>query len=308
MSTPDRIDTHHHIVPPFYRDWLQSRNISAGGKEIPEWTVESAMDLMGRSGVATAITSVSTPGTEPADGPEARTMARRLNEFSADVARENPGSFGFFATLPLPDVSGALAETEYSFDALNADGVVLLANCRGIYLGDSQFEPLLEELDRREAVAFVHPSTLPADPVPGIPAYTADFLLDTTRAAVNLAKSGCLDRYPSIKFILSHGGGFLPYAAQRMATMASPKADLDDGMRLLRQFYFDTALTSSDNAFPSLLAFAQPGHVTFGSDWPYAPAGRSLTFTRNLDTYPDSTTMPSIGAPRSISSPASPDG
>ena len=144
---------------------------------------------------------------------------------------------------------------------------------------------LMDELNQRKAVVFVHPSALPGNAIPGLPAYVADFLLDSVRAAVNLCRSGTMDRCPDIKFILSHGGGFLPFAAARVALHASPKRKLDDGIRLLRRFYFDTALASSQFAMPSLLAFADPTHVTYGSDFPYAPPAAGTMFTRALDAY-----------------------
>ncbi|MEV5517742.1 amidohydrolase family protein [Streptomyces flaveolus] len=80
-----------------------------------------------------------------------------------------PDRFGFFATLTLPDVEGAVAEAGHALDELGADGVVLLANSKGVYLGDSAFDPLMDALNRRSAVVFVHPSALPADPAPDCP-------------------------------------------------------------------------------------------------------------------------------------------
>ncbi|MEJ8810497.1 amidohydrolase family protein [Variovorax ureilyticus] len=280
-----RIDTHQHMVPPDYAAWLDRHGVLAGGLPIPTWSAEGALDLMESAGIATGILSVSTPGVHLGDHAEARSMARAVNEFAADVVRRHPGRFGFFATLTLPDVDGALAEAAHALDVLGADGVVLLTNVRGTYLGDASIEPLMEELDRRKAVVFVHPSELPAPPVPGIPPFAADFLLDTTRAAINMARRGWLDRYPDLKIILSHGGGFIPYAAERVARICSPDGDQATGIERLRRFYFDTALSSSAYALPSLLAFADPGRIGFGSDWPYAPKERSLHFARLLDAF-----------------------
>ncbi|MDR3530902.1 MAG: amidohydrolase family protein [Rhodopila sp.] len=103
-------------------------------------------------------------------------MAREVNEYAAKVVADHPGRFGFYATLTLPDVDGALAEAAYALDTLHADGVVLHAHSKGTYLGDPRFDPLMDELNRRKAVVFAHPSTLPGDTVPGIPAYVADLL------------------------------------------------------------------------------------------------------------------------------------
>ena len=177
---------------------------------------------------------------------------------------------------PCPTWTGRSRSSRYCFDTLGADGVVLLANNRGVYLGDTAFDPVFDELQRRHTVVFVHPSPLPGlEPVPGIAPFVADFLLDTTRAALNLARSGTLERCPDLRILLAHAGGFLPFAAYRLASAASSTEDYFHGFGLLQRFYFDVALSSTPSAVPSLLAFAQPGQVTFGSDFPYTPTTRS---------------------------------
>lgn len=289
MSENARIDTHHHVVPPDYAAWLRTKGLHApSGRTIPFWSRESAVELMDSFGVETAILSVTAPCVEPASSTgEGRSVARDVNEYAADVMASDPARFGFFATLTLPDVDGALTELEHAFDHLHADGVVLLASAKGVYLGDPLFNPLMEELNRRRAVVFVHPSPLQGPGLPGVLDYVADFLLDTTRAAINLALNGTLSTYPHIRFVLSHGGGFLPYAAARLAlafgwddspTKAEKVADL-------RRFYFDTALSASSSALPSLLAFADPRRITFGSDWPYATPSAAAAFTNALDSF-----------------------
>lgn len=286
MHTHRRIDTHHHLVPPAYAAWLKARGIDAGGLPIPDWSEEGTLDMLEAAGIQTGILSVSTPGVHLGDDAEARDKAREVNEFASALVAKHPGRLGFFATLTLPDVEGAMAEAAHALDVLKADGVVLLANVRGTYLGDPAWEPLMALLNARQAVVFVHPSELPCAPVPGIPPFAADFLLDTTRAAIHYAQSGALERYPNLKIILSHAGGFLPYAAERVARICSPDGQNPGGIARLRQFYFDTALSSSPYALPALLAFADPTHITYGSDWPYAPKARGLHFARLLDDFP----------------------
>lgn len=275
MNTLGRIDTHHHVVPPEYAAWLTSHGLDAGGLPIPHWSAHDALTLMDSIGVQTAILSLSTPavflGGTRHNAADARAMARTVNEFNAAVVADHPGRFGFFATVPLPDVDAALEEVAYTFDHLGADGVILLANTDGVYLGDPATDALFDELDRRKAVVFVHPSHLPGPTVPGVPAFMADFLLDTTRAALKLTMSGTLDRCPNVKVILSHAGGFLPYAAYRVAPFCSPDFLHAGGVEKLQRFSFDTALSSSAAALPSLQAFADPTRILFGSDWPYAP-------------------------------------
>ncbi|MFI1051237.1 amidohydrolase family protein [Streptomyces griseoruber] len=295
-----RIDVHQHAVPDFYRAELAKAGIAdAGGRALPDWSPESALDLMDLLGTTTSIVSVSTPGTGFLTDPsEAADLARRLNDHSAALTADRPGRFGFFATLPMPDADASAAEATRALDALRADGVTLLANNRGTYLGADGQDRLWRTLNDRGAVIFVHPAELPAPPVDGIPAFAADFLLDTTRAAYLLVRNGIPRRYPDIRFILSHAGGFVPYSSHRMAvtiandTRRSPLDVLDD----FRSFYFDTALSSSPAALPTLLAFARPGHILFGSDWPFAPTPAAQYFANGLDSNIDPGTLKAVNS------------
>jgi predicted TIM-barrel fold metal-dependent hydrolase len=287
MTQRERIDVHQHLLPPDYRTWLARYGIeSAGGRKLPDWSVEQALEFMGSYGIRTAIGSVSAPGVHLGSDADARVMARRVNEFSAQLVKDHPDRFGFFATLTLPDVDGAIEAAGHALDDLHADGVFLLANHNGIYLGDPRFDPLMAELDSRRAVIFVHPAELPGGTAEGIPPFAVDFLLDTTRAAYNLVAHNVPRRYPNLRFILAHGGGFVPYASHRMALamLARQNRVPSEALEDLRGFYYDTALSSSPAALPSLLAFAGPGHILYGSDWPFAPPTVVDYFNTLLDS------------------------
>ncbi|MEV4125784.1 amidohydrolase family protein [Nocardia sp. NPDC049707] len=299
MNTALRIDTHQHILPPEYAEWMHAKGIRPGGVDLPAWSEPAARAFMDDHGIQTGILSLSTPGVWFGDDTEARGWARQINEFSAEVVRGRPDRFGFFATLTLPDVAGALTEARYALDTLHADGIVLLANNDGRYLGDPGFAPLLEFLHDREAVVFIHPGELPAPPVPGIPTFTADFLLDTTRTALSLILTGAMDKYPGIKFVLAHAGGFVPYIASRiMLTIFTTNTDVrqseptdrqdaeGDPLAVLKQFYYDIALSASPSALPSLLAVADPDHITYGSDFPFAPPAAVGLINSQYENYP----------------------
>ncbi|QYE36360.1 amidohydrolase [Polymorphobacter sp. PAMC 29334] len=286
MPDQARIDVHHHILPPPYRKWLMDHGITtAGGPPLPEWSVSATLEFMAKSQIATGILSVSMPGVHLGDDHDARRMARICNDFTADVVSRHAGRFGFFAVLPLPDLDGAMAEVAHAFDDLHADGVVLLANARGTYLGDPAWDTLMDELNRRKAVIFEHPADLPGPPVQGIPSFAVDFLLDTARAAISLALNGCLERYPDLKIILSHAGGFIPFAAERIAVAISPDQTIESGVARLQRFHFDTALSGTPWALPSLLAFADPAKIVFGTDWPFASEEQALHFTKLTDAF-----------------------
>ncbi|MGW4212139.1 amidohydrolase family protein [Lentzea sp. NPDC004789] len=281
----NRIDTHQHVVPPRYAQWLRDKGIEPGGVAVPDWSENIALKFMDGHGIQTGILSLSTPGVHFGDDREARRWAREINELCADLQDRRPDRFGTFATLPLPDVDGAIEEAAYALDVLKADGIVLIANYEGRYLGDETFRPLLEFLHERAAVVFVHPGELPTPPVPGIPSFTADFLLDTTRTAISLILSGAMERYAGIRFILGHAGGFVPYIAYRiMLTMA--KEGLAPSLDVLKRFYYDVAISATPAALPSLLEIADPGHVTYGSDFPFAPPIAVELINAQYDKYP----------------------
>jgi predicted TIM-barrel fold metal-dependent hydrolase len=284
MSTTLRIDVHQHVVPPF---WAKKLRTDPSGTVIPPWSPESAIDSMDSQEIATGILSLAAPSVVRWDKSERRDMARRVNEYTADLVAKQPDRFGNFATLPLPDVDGALTELEDALGRLGADGVILLANYAGKYLGDAAFEPLWAALDSRQAIVFVDPGQPSFPTVAGVAGALADYPFDTTRTAVQLVLNGIVDRYPGVRIILAHAGGFLPYASRRFAELARVfRPDTANPGALLasfQRFYFDTALSSGPAALLSLKAFAGSGRILFGSDFPYAPAGIDASFTAELD-------------------------
>src|SRR5262249_9403344 len=187
---------------PDYRKALEQAGISeAGGRALPDWSPESALQTMAELNIATAVLSISTPGTtfqpEPA---YAAALARDLNDYTAELVAAQPDRFGFFATVPMPHVDASATEAIRALDDLSADGVVLLANNAGTYLGQDGQDDLFAALDARSAVVFIHPADLPGPTVPGVAPFAADFLLDTTRAAYLLVRNGIRRRYRNIRF------------------------------------------------------------------------------------------------------------
>ncbi|MEV0119799.1 amidohydrolase family protein [Streptomyces sp. NPDC050844] len=293
--TTGRIDLHQHLVP---RVFAEAFAAAGGGHALPGWSPSGALAVMDEHAIATGVLSLSMPGTHFGDDAAARRLTEQVNDLQAELVKDRPDRFGMFATLPLPDVDGALAALAHADDVLKADGVILLANHRGTYLGDPAFDPVMAELDRRGTLVFIHPANLPGPAVPGLAPAVADFLLDTTRAAISMVLHGVPRRYPNVRMILSHAGGFVPYAAHRIAHLTgaiervTPREGLGPGLNQetvlddLRSFWFDTALSGSPTALPGLLAFARPDHVVFGSDWPFAPTETVGYFTDGLDAFP----------------------
>ena len=288
MDGASRIDMHQHLLPPEFVAALERHGM--GGWAPAGWSAEGALAMMDAHEIAIGVLSLSTPGPCLGDQSESRLLTRQINQRLAELVRGRPDRFGMFASVPLPDIDGSLEAIRHAYDDLSTDGVVLLASNQGTYLGDPAYEPVMAELDRRAAVVFVHPTHLPGPPARGVHPALADFLLDTTRAAISLVLHGIPRRCPNLKIILSHAGGFLPFAAYRVANLANvidQEVSYSDVLDGLSSFYFDTALSSSPSALPSLLNFARPGHVVFGSDSPYCEEKVISFFTDGLDRYED---------------------
>jgi predicted TIM-barrel fold metal-dependent hydrolase len=297
MIDMKRIDTHHHYIPPAYLKWLSDLGIKSGGIDWPDWSEDRALKVMDKLNIETAILSLSSPGVFLKDIKIAKTKAREVNEFGADLVRGKPDRFGVFATLPLPDVDSSLEEISYAVDTLHADGIVLLANYQGTYLGDKSFEPVMAEINRRNIPVFLHPNNIPGPEIAGIPAFAADFLLDTVRAVENLVLSGTMQKYKNLKIILAHAGGFVPYAAYRLilpilqhASIVEkfeiePQKAVNEVLSVFKGFYYDIALSASPTVFPSLLSLVGPDHITYGSDWPFSPEVACEFFSKQFEHY-----------------------
>src|SRR5205085_4081192 len=128
--------------------------------------------------------------------PDARRISRECNQYAAQMGRDYPGRFGMFATLPLPDIDGSVAEARYALDTLKADGIYTQTSYADKWLGDGHYAPLWEELDRRRAVVFVHPHAPEccAGLLPGIPPAVIEYTADTTRTIASLVFSGTVVR------------------------------------------------------------------------------------------------------------------
>ena len=214
-GSPTGIDVHHHMLPPDYVKALATV-FAALGCALPQWSVEKALRLMDENLIQASVTSISAPGASFGDAKFGRALARQCNECAAKLISNHPLRFGAFATVPLPDVEGTLAEIAYALDTLKFDGVELLTNYKGKYLGDTAFEEVHQELNRRKAVVHVHPGTVPLNPLAPVSDFLMEAPFDTTRTITSLICNGVLERYPDISFIFSHGGGTMPFLATRI--------------------------------------------------------------------------------------------
>jgi predicted TIM-barrel fold metal-dependent hydrolase len=281
MPAARRIDVHLHTIPVFYQEAVVAAGLGPtrrGG--YPPCSPQAALEMMDANGIDYAIASVAVPGAQFCEPAAAKTLARRLNEHAAEQKARWPGHFGGFATIPMRNTKDAVAEIDYALDVLHLEGVCLFTNYDGVYLGDPSFDPVLQALDAHGAVVYTHPTIHPSSRgIPlNYPGFMLEYPIDTTRMAVNLIFTDALERFSSLKFILSHGGGTLPYLPWRIASSPRIDAGLPQWPRArfadnLRRFWYDNAIVGEPSSLTALKSVAGVDKVLFGSDWPFVPAG-----------------------------------
>jgi predicted TIM-barrel fold metal-dependent hydrolase len=283
MATiPYRIDVHHHIVPKEYLLSLADMGITtAGGVIFPKWDVQDSLAYMDQHNIATTLFSISAPGIYFGNSNKTIKLAIQCNDISTQIIKDHPARFGAFAVLPLPNIEASILELERALEDLKLDGVGLLSNIEGKYLGDPIFDELFAELNRRNAVVFIHPNTPPEEKMPDVKFRGAmlEFVFDTTRAATNLVYGGAVKRFPNIKFILPHAGGTVPFLGWRISF---GKKKILNG---LKSFYYDTAVSGTNYALHSLKEFVDPSHILFGTDFPFLPQGMINNMITGLEQY-----------------------
>jgi predicted TIM-barrel fold metal-dependent hydrolase len=269
-----RIDTHHHVFPPPYIAALAARKLD--DQIATSWSVARTLDDMERAGVATSILSVTTPAVTFAEPEVARRVARESNEWVARLVADSGGRFGSFAMMPLPDVEGTLREIAYALDVLKADGIGLLTSYGDRWLGHPSFAPVMDELNRRRAVVYTHPTTADCcrNLIPDVAPTVIEYGTDTSRTITDIVFSGTAARCPDARFIFSHAGGTLPYLTERLVRAplqnAALKARVPNGvLPELQRFYYDVAWSAHPGALASLTKLVPVSQILFGSDYPY---------------------------------------
>jgi len=300
-ANPRRIDVHHHFTPPAYVEFLKAHNQGGGGgrgggrggalgSAYAGWTLAEDLDDMDKTGTATAILSITTPGFWFGEVNEVRKVARECNEYAAKLSADHAGRFGSFATLPLTDTQGSLKELEYALDTLKADGIALYSNYGDKWLGDSAFAPVYEELNRRKAIVYVHPieGNCCRNIVKDVADTVVEYGADTTRTIASVIFSGTSTRFPDITWIFSHGGGMMPFVIERFVSGTvveivpgittkgqgniPPKNVPKGALYELRKMYYDTAQATNPVAMGALRQVVPVSQILYGTDYWYRSA------------------------------------
>ncbi|KAK4888473.1 hypothetical protein LTR27_012638 [Elasticomyces elasticus] len=295
---PYRIDVHSHYLPPAYQEACRANGHSKpdGMPALPDWSPRQHLELMDKLNIRKSVLSISSPGTHLVAGNDelAAKVTRDCNSYAADLKKKIPDRFGYFASLPLPNVELCLKEIAQSAEE-GCDGYVFLTNGHGHYLGDKLFDPIFDELNRRKALIFIHPTTpmcpcspeaqaqgqqpIKAAPFAGkYPNPMLEFFFDTARVVANLFMSGTIKRCPDVRIILPHMGGAFPPLLSRFTGFSTlvpgpwdaiPEEDTQEAFT--KQIWFDLAGFPFPGQIKGLMDGVGVDHsrIMYGSDFPF---------------------------------------
>jgi len=290
------LDVHHHFLPPFYKPLVQGwmDRFATGVDAVMAWTPEASLAGMDEARVSRAVLSVSSPGVHFGDDAQARDVARECNDYAVALGKAHPGRFDLFAALPLPDVEGAIREAERALTLPGARGVGVLTNYGGRYIGDDEYRPLFEWLNKRGAIVYVHPTDAPccAGLVPQLATPLIEFPVDTGRAISSLLWSGTLSAFPNLRFVFSHGGGVFPMVAERVIAMGFVNRELlakvpEGAPAALSKIYVDTASVTLPSAMAAIQAWLPEENILYGTDFPWGTLAASRSALGRLGLTPD---------------------
>lgn len=271
------IDAHHHLLPTRYVASLDRLGIKTiGGAEVPEWNLQKSLAMMDRNGIRVALLSASSPGAYAPEEATAIELANICNDELMDIVLRKPDRFGIFAALPLPHVEATLQTIKKL--PMAVDGFGMIASYEEKYLGHADFTPVFEELNKRKAIIFIHPTIGPGslsfeiDLLPAV----VEFTFDTTRTVLSLLRSGVFHKFPDIRFILSHNGGTIPFLAGRIASLIERRYPYQEfapnGVtHYFKRLFYDCTTSTSEATLRCLRAFVPTTQILFGSDYPFAP-------------------------------------
>lgn len=280
MYCNQKVDFHaHYLSETYYRYLKEYEGDHPDSFPTPKWSLEHHLKLMDACGTAFSFLSVSSPHMIKVDRETEIRLVHQMNIEGGELVSRAPDRVGLFASLPLPYTDAAIKEAVFSLDELKADGFGLNTNYLGVYLGNKSYDPLMEFLDSRRAVIAIHPTTPSAVPEVNeeVPTPVMEFFMDTTRTFLNMVMNDIFGRFPNIKWIIPHGGAYIPLLSDRIDSfylMLKGKLSEDHPLDFkgdMRHVYFDSAGFVLQKQLAVLLQDVTSKNLLYGSDMPYTP-------------------------------------
>jgi predicted TIM-barrel fold metal-dependent hydrolase len=277
------IDVHHHYFPQAFKE--------SSGRESPlapfvrDWSPQRMIEEMDKNNIEKSVLSLASApvGWFKMDPKELRPVLRGINEYGAKLVDDHKGRHGLFAFVTCSDVDGSLAEIDYAYSTLKADGIEMATSFGDKWPGDPAFAPVFEELNRRKAIVYFHPLApfCCGNLVPNVADSWIEYPYDSGRAILSLLFNGAFAKYRDIRWIFSHSGGAIPYLAHRIDWQSRPlknRAELapEGIIGELQRLHYETANAASAPTIAALLKFAPVSQVMYGSDFPYVTSEYNL--------------------------------
>ena len=230
------------------------------------------MDKFGIGMHVVSLIAVSC-NTDWAEPQEAASLNRHANEMNADWVRTYPSRFIGSFTLPLQDMTLAMQELDYAVNTLKLKVASVSSNCRGDYLGEEKFRPFWEAVHGYGLPVFIHPHGMTDMRLQKYFLWNGiGQPMEETRVMTSLIFEGVLDKYPGLKIVMAHGGGYLPHYSGRLDRNFenNPASRVNISKKpseYLRDFYYDTCVYGPD-VLEALVKRVGVDRITFGTDYP----------------------------------------
>lgn len=281
-------DVHSHFVPGWYVEEPRrhGHQVPDGMPGWPRWSVDEHLALMDRTGIERAILSISSPAVQFGDRATRVRNARRLNDDAAELCARHPARFGFFATLPLPDLDESLAELDRAIDTLGAAGATLLTRIDGAGIAAPEFAVLWQALGRHQAAVLLHP-TAPIHAAPDdFPAPMMEFFFETARAVAALLFTDRLQSDAAdARLIIPHSGGVIPVLLDRWEAFLAmrPGSQPESFRQATARLWWDLAGTPLPVQGELLTRRFGADRLLYGSDYCFTPPALVEAQVRSLD-------------------------
>jgi predicted TIM-barrel fold metal-dependent hydrolase len=299
----EKIDAFCHTMPKAYYDRFFAMETSPAAANLRRRVskIPSLVDLDVRFRQLDEfedyrqVINICSPPVEDLGSPAvSREMARIGNEALAELVTRHPDRFaGFMACLPMDDTEAAVAEAEYACKQLGALGVQIYTHMHGNPMDEERFEPFYATMAEFDRLIQVHPcrnADWPDYPTERRSRYeiwwTFGWEYDLSAFMARIVFGGVLERHPTLKFLIHHGGSMVPHFSGRVGPgwdqlgerTPDSQRELVEGYPLsrrpldyFRMFYADTAMFGAAHALRCTIDFYGADRVLFGSDSPFDP-------------------------------------
>ena len=248
------------------------------------------------------VLSLTAPGTEQLTGEEAVNLARSSNDFLAGAIQRNPARLAGFAAIPTAVPDAAADELERTVRDYRFKGALINGHCRGRYLDDKFFWPILERAQELGVPIYLHP-TRPTEQV--VQAYFVGnfprevsrqlsisawgWHIETAVHAIRMVSSGAFDAYPKLQLIVGHLGEGIPFMLQRLdqnLPVGMTKLNRPFSSYLRENFHYTFSGFNFEPPFLNLLMEVGVDRIMFSTDHPYASMAEGRTFLERLPVSP----------------------